>query len=87
MGLSVILDVNIDEYFCSSTSSSGFKILLHNPTETPKLASYAFSINPGDETRVIVTPKISDASNLIRKISPNKRQCIFANEANLTYFK
>jgi acid-sensing ion channel, other len=26
MGLSIILDANVNEYYCSSTSSSGFKV-------------------------------------------------------------
>ncbi|XP_055644078.1 pickpocket protein 28 [Toxorhynchites rutilus septentrionalis] len=87
MGLTVILDANVSDYFCSSTSSYGFKLLLHNPTETPKMAEYAQYIQVGTENRIIVNPKISDASYLIRKVAQAQRQCVFANEANLSYFR
>ncbi|XP_058817822.1 pickpocket protein 28 [Topomyia yanbarensis] len=87
MGLTVILDANVNDYFCSSTSSYGFKLLLHNPTETPKMAEYAQYIKVGSENRLVVNPKLSDASYLIRKVSQPQRQCVFANEANLSYYR
>lgn len=87
LGLTMVLDANVDDYYCSSTAGAGFKVLLHNPTETPKIADFGFSVAPGRESRVVVTPKISDASELIRKVARNLRQCVFANEGNLSYFK
>ncbi|XP_065076029.1 pickpocket protein 28 [Ochlerotatus camptorhynchus] len=87
MGLTVVLDANVQEYFCSSTSSYGFKLMLHNPMETPKMAEFAHYIQVGTENRIIVTPILSDASYLIRKASQAQRQCVFANEANLSYFR
>lgn len=33
LGLSIVVDVGIDEYYCSSTNSYGFKILLHSPVK------------------------------------------------------
>ncbi|XP_062554192.1 pickpocket protein 28 isoform X3 [Armigeres subalbatus] len=87
MGLSVVLDANVKDYYCSSTSSYGFKLLLHNPTETPKMAEYAHYIQVGTENRIIVSPRISDASFLIRKTSIAQRQCIFASESKLSYFR
>ncbi|CAO1385548.1 unnamed protein product [Diamesa serratosioi] len=86
MGLSLILDANVSDYYCSSTSSSGFKVLLHSPVETPKMANYGFSVSTGLETKVVITPKISEASELIRKVPQKQRQCIFENEANLSYY-
>lgn len=86
LGLSLILDANVSDYYCSSTSSSGFKVLLHSPIETPKMKNYGFSISTGLETNVVITPKISDASDLIRKVPQKQRQCIFENEANLSYY-
>ncbi|KAJ6633806.1 Pickpocket protein 28, partial [Pseudolycoriella hygida] len=87
MGLTVILEAGLDDYYCSSGNSAGFKVLLHNPTETPKISDYGFSVALGQETRVVITPRLSDASPLIRSVPANQRQCIFASEANLTYFR
>lgn len=87
MGLTVLLNVHLDEYHCSTTNSAGFKVLLHNPTETPKIADYGFSITPGHETRVVVTPRIADASPLITRVPIRQRNCVFNDEGNLTYFR
>lgn len=67
-------------HYYSSTSSSGFKVLLHSPIETPKVANYGFFVAPGTETKVVISPKISEASELIRKVPIMQRQCIFENE-------
>lgn len=87
MGLSVILYANVDDYHCSTTNSVGFKVLLHPPTETPKIADFGFTITPGFEFRVDVTPRIANASPQIRKVPYIQRQCFFANEGNLSYYR
>ncbi|OAD59290.1 Sodium channel protein Nach, partial [Eufriesea mexicana] len=45
-GLTLVLDADAEDYYCSSTASVGFKMLLHNPVETPKIAEFAFSVTP-----------------------------------------
>ena len=86
MGLTLILNADVANYHCSSTSSSGFKVLLHSPIETPKMANFGFFVSPGLETKVVITPKISEASEVIRKVPVKQRQCVFADEANLSYY-
>uniref|UniRef100_A0A182R635 Pickpocket n=1 Tax=Anopheles funestus TaxID=62324 RepID=A0A182R635_ANOFN len=86
MGLAIVLDANVTDYFCSSTSSTGFKIIFHSPTETPKITDYAQYIPVGSENRIIITPKINDAADQIRKVAQTQRQCVFASEANLSYY-
>lgn len=87
MGLTVLMNVNVSDYYCSTTNSAGFKVLMHPPTETPKIANYGFAIAPGRESRVVITPTLSDASAAIRNIPVQQRQCIFADESNLTYYR
>ncbi|XP_035782625.1 pickpocket protein 28-like [Anopheles albimanus] len=87
MGLAMVLDANVSDYYCSSTSSTGFKIIFHSPTETPKITDYAQYIPVGSENRIIITPKINDAARQIRKIAQAQRQCVFASEANLSYYR
>lgn len=86
-GLSLLLDADIANYYCSTTNSYGFKILMHSPIETPQLSNFGFYISPGFETKVVVTPKISQATDLIRRVPIKQRQCKFANENNLSYYK
>lgn len=49
MGLSIMLNVDLQEYFCSSSNSYGFKVLLHNPVETPKISNFGMLLSPGQE--------------------------------------
>ncbi|XP_023245644.1 pickpocket protein 28-like, partial [Copidosoma floridanum] len=86
-GLTLALDVAADEYFCSSTASVGFKMLLHSPVEMPQIADFAFTLSPGKETRVIITPHIADADISIIKIPVKIRRCYFLGEKNLKYYK
>ncbi|XP_015594264.1 pickpocket protein 28 [Cephus cinctus] len=87
MGLTLVLDAEIEEYYCSSTASVGFKMLLHNPVETPKIADFGFSLNPGSETRVIISPRITTASKTIIKVPLKKRKCFFTTERKLRYYR
>lgn len=87
LGLYVILNANISDYFCSSTESAGFKILLHNPTETPRISDYGLLVSTGRQTRVFVSPKINTASYLVKKVPPSSRRCYFPNEMKLDFFR
>lgn len=86
-GLTLALDAGLDEYYCSSTAGAGFKMLLHNPVETPKIADFSFSITPGEETRVIVRPRINSANPSIISIAQKKRKCFFTAERKLRYYR
>lgn len=87
MGLTIKLNAEINDYYCSSTNSAGFKLLLHSPVEMSKIKDYGFSIEPGLETRVSISPQLSDASDLIRRVPIKFRQCVFEDEFKLSYFK
>lgn len=87
MGLYVVLNASVADYHCSSTNSAGFKVLLHNPIETPNIANYGIALSPGLETRVIILPRFTEASDRLRAIPIQQRQCIFANERRLSYFR
>lgn len=86
-GLSILLKADANEYFCSSTNSVGFKILLHNPNDAPKIANFGSSIPIGYESSIIITPKISQASPSIRRMPVNVRECLFEDENFLTFYR
>lgn len=52
LGLSLILNADIDDYFCSSTHSFGFKVLLHSPNDLPRVAHYGIAIPTEFESRI-----------------------------------
>ncbi|CAG9771852.1 unnamed protein product [Ceutorhynchus assimilis] len=87
LGLSIILDAQINNYYCSSTRSVGFKVMLSNPIETPKMADFGFLISPGFENRITVQPVVREATATLRDIAIEKRQCYFSNERPLQYYR
>lgn len=87
LGLSLILNATIDEYYCSSTNGFGFKVLLHSPHELPEVDHYGVGIANGYESRIITTPIVSTASKAVRKVSQNVRNCLFENENFLSFYR
>lgn len=87
MGLTILLDAGIREYYCSSTNSYGFKFLLHSPNEAPRITSYGTQVSNGYESRVVITPTLSQATDAIKKLPVGIRQCYFENENYLTYYR
>ncbi|KAL4711876.1 hypothetical protein ACJJTC_006045 [Scirpophaga incertulas] len=86
-GLTLVLDANVAEYYCASTESAGFKIVMHNPTETPKIANLGEIFGPGMEARVIIQPRILDAQSDLQYIEINKRLCLFSDEKELLFYR
>ncbi|XP_073948785.1 pickpocket protein 28-like [Choristoneura fumiferana] len=86
-GLTLVLDANIAEYYCASTKSPSFKILLHNPTETPNIANLGDIYGPGIETRVAIQTRISDAQPALKSIDIEKRLCLFSSEKELVFYR
>lgn len=109
LGLTILLDAGISEYYCSSTNSYGFKFLLHSPNEAPRITNYGtqasvpqaintirnmkiiefhiFKVSNGYESRVVITPTLSEATDAIKKLPVGIRQCYFENENYLTYYR
>ena len=87
MGLSVLLDVQEDEYFCTGTESVGFKALLHTPIQVPELVEFGFALKPGTESFFSVVPEMIHADEAIHKFSYHKRQCYLHGEKELQYFR
>ncbi|KAL0818256.1 hypothetical protein ABMA28_008749 [Loxostege sticticalis] len=86
-GLTLVLNANIAEYYCASTKSAGFKILLHNPTESPKIQNLGEIYGPGIEARVTIQPRILDAQEDLQTIDVSKRLCLFSSEKELVFFR
>lgn len=87
MGLYLVLNANASDYFCSSTNSVGFKVLLHNPTEMPRISYFGMLLHPGRETQIVITPKVTTASYRARKTAIAVRGCTFPGEIELKFFR
>lgn len=63
------------------------QIILSNPIETPKMADFGTLLSPGVEARFSIMPTVREATDNLRSISINKRQCYFSNERRLSYYR
>ncbi|XP_065341967.1 pickpocket protein 28-like [Cloeon dipterum] len=87
LGLTIILDLELHEYFCSSTASAGLKMLLHNPVESPKMSSFGAAISPGKENFVVIRPELTRSTGKIEPTKVNKRHCFFLHERSLRFYR
>lgn len=87
MGLTIVLNTSINEYYCSSTNGYGFKVLLNRPNELPEIENYGIGIANEYESRIIASPILSTASKAIRSVSIDVRKCYFDNENFLTLYR
>eukprot|EP00102_Acyrthosiphon_pisum_P019219 XP_016656429.1 PREDICTED: pickpocket protein 28-like [Acyrthosiphon pisum] len=87
LGLTLVLDAEIEEYYCSSEVSYGFKVMLHSPVETPKISSFGSLVSPGRETSVEIHPTVGMATPTLAEIEKEKRQCVYSAEKQLRFYK
>ncbi|KAF6201828.1 hypothetical protein GE061_004223 [Apolygus lucorum] len=87
LGLTIVADAELHQYYCSSGNSKGFKIFMSNPLETPKIQSFGVSLAPSSETKVVVKPRQVTSTKELESISITKRSCFFENERQLFFYK
>ncbi|KAM8712439.1 hypothetical protein ACLKA7_012884 [Drosophila subpalustris] len=85
MGFSVVLDAQLNEYYCSSTNGPGFKVFFHNPITMPDMKDEGLVVGIGYEMNFRLEASRSEAMPSIRSISINNRQCVFMDEKKLLY--
>ncbi|XP_059052635.1 pickpocket protein 28-like [Achroia grisella] len=78
-------EIDLD-YICKGPVQ-GFKILLHNPAEMPRLTQQYFRSPLSQEVVVAIKPNMMTTSSGLRAYEPARRQCYFPSERYLRYFK
>ncbi|XP_073831774.1 pickpocket protein 28-like [Musca autumnalis] len=86
-GLTVVLNADLDNYYCSSTNGPGFKMMLYNPVDFPYIKESGLPVAIGRQTLVRINTKINEAASTLRQVAPKDRQCYFSDEKQLIYFK
>ncbi|XP_026321153.1 pickpocket protein 28 isoform X2 [Hyposmocoma kahamanoa] len=87
-GLTFLLkarEIDLD-YLCKGPVQ-GFKILLHNPAELPRLSQQYFRSPLSQEVVVAVKPNMMTTSEGLKPYDPERRQCYFPSERYLRYYK
>ncbi|XP_034256548.1 pickpocket protein 28-like isoform X2 [Thrips palmi] len=74
------------DYLCRGPVQ-GFKVLLHNPAEIPRIGQQYFRAPLNQEVVVVVKPSMMTTSDGLRDYEPSRRQCYFPSERHLRYFK
>ncbi|XP_017072449.1 pickpocket protein 28 [Drosophila eugracilis] len=87
MGLQIILNGHVNDYYCSSTNGQGFKVLLYNPIDQPRMKESGLPIMIGHQTSFRIIARSFEALPSIRNIHKTKRQCIFSDEQELLFYR
>ncbi|XP_075157998.1 pickpocket protein 28-like [Haematobia irritans] len=86
LGLTLILDVEADQYYCSTTNSMGFKMAMHSPNERPNVREVGLLVAAGYETKARVRFEKLEAAQELHRVDLKHRQCEFQDEHELIYF-
>lgn len=87
LGLSVALDAQENQYYCSSSASLGFKLTLHSPNESPSIREAGILIEPGKETKLRIRMEKTESDSKLRGIDRNIRYCLFQNEYRMKLYR
>ncbi|KAL1488811.1 hypothetical protein ABEB36_014607 [Hypothenemus hampei] len=74
------------DYICRGPVQ-GFKILLHNPAETPRVGMQYFRAPLNQEVVVAVKPDMMTTSDGLKDYDPRRRQCYFPKERPLAFYQ
>ncbi|XP_049539274.1 pickpocket protein 28-like [Anopheles darlingi] len=87
-GTIALLKTDIDdrEYVCSG-AQQGYRVTIHPPDEFPRLTEYHIRVPPMQAVSIIVKPRMLTTQKSLRRYPVEKRQCYFAGERNLRYFR
>ncbi|XP_073828620.1 pickpocket protein 28-like [Musca autumnalis] len=86
LGLTIILNAEVDQYHCSSTNGVGFKMAMHNPNERPNVREVGLLLAAGYETKARVRMEKLEADTMLHSVHLKHRQCEFQDEHKLAYF-
>ena len=85
--VSMLLDVDFDDCnFCNKPLRVHY-IKLHSPKDYPQMMQKTIPIPASKYVVVVVKPSVIIASDNIRRLSVEKRQCYFENERELSFFR
>lgn len=85
-GLSVLLDPDLSEYYCTNTDSLGFVVALNVPLAFPRMRDNGIAVPTSSEVFVSMRPEINLADKSTKKFGLKKRECYFGGEFSLKYF-
>ncbi|XP_032777886.2 pickpocket protein 28 [Daphnia magna] len=86
MGLTLVLDANVNDSSVTNGKYDGFKILVQPGEHFPDVADRGFVLSPGTETFVGLKGISSIITNeAVYTVSPHRRRCVVDGEIRLEY--
>lgn len=82
-----MLNAEVDEYYCSSSSGAGFKVNLGSPVDRPLISEGGVAVPLGSETRFRIDAQLTESSPAIRSINRRRRRCVFLDEQQLVFYR
>ncbi|XP_039296208.1 pickpocket protein 28-like isoform X2 [Nilaparvata lugens] len=87
-GLEISLTAKNEDFDSEcSGDSQGFMVILHNPAEIATASNQFYNLPPNQELFLAVKPNMMTTSSNLLSYSPEHRQCYFAHERKLAFFK
>ena len=68
-GLSLLLDADTQRYFCPSSDSEGFRMILHTPLEFPQVKDSGLAVGLEKEIFMELNPKLTLYNNIRHFVS------------------
>ena len=60
LGLTILLDPDIDNYQVSENNFVGYRVLVHNPYEYPEVRGKGFAVDKGKEAFLAVSAQVTE---------------------------
>ncbi|XP_071443231.1 pickpocket protein 28-like [Hetaerina americana] len=85
-GLHIYLRADPEDYDVRCRTIGGFKVLLHNPSEFPRMSQQFFRAPLSQDVVVSVKPNIMGTSKELQEYPSSRRRCLFQRERHLQFF-
>ncbi|XP_022121548.2 sodium channel protein Nach [Pieris rapae] len=85
--LTVLLKVDVDDYYSSGIATQGILVFIDNAYNIPDQDSPARMVSPSSEVLIALAPERTYSTSGIKAFTPEQRQCYFHNEVTISNFK
>ncbi|KAG8230082.1 hypothetical protein J437_LFUL009201, partial [Ladona fulva] len=85
-GLHIYLRADPNDIDIRCRVIGGFKVLLHNPSEFPRMSQQFFRAPLNQDVVVSVKPNIMGTGKELQDYPPSRRRCLFQSERQLNFF-
>ena len=75
-----------DEFFADSSYFTGWKVLIHDPSEFPEVNKKGVFVGPGKEVSIGVSAQTIVSTPEVRRMRPERRKCLLPGEVTTSLY-